>query len=147
MQVSMRPEITYTNRSEERKDTEKKVITGGGAAIVAGKKGVDRFTSATSKVSKGMKVTTEATKAVGEVAEKSKGLWAKAGKAARWCKDWILNGSSKYKSIKFLKPIIESKAFSLCAGGLGYAFGAVTLISGLSDIGKVVTDTAEKYTA
>lgn len=145
MKVAFNPQVSHTARTEEQKDAEKKVIVGGGA-VAASKKGVDMFTS-TSQISKGMKATTEATKAVGEVANKSKGAWAKAIEATKWGKDWVLNGASKLKNMRYIKPLVNNKAVQLCAGGVGYLFGAATLISGMSDIGKVVTDTAEKYRA
>ena len=154
MNVSLNPQIAHTGRSQKQKDAEKQVVTGGGAIAAttaaantkAAKSGFDMFASA-SKVSKGMKTTTEAAKVAGDVTKKTKGLWAKVAENARWCKDPVLNWGSKFKNLKFVKPLVESKAFRYCAGGLGYAFGAVTLISGLSDIAKVTSETIESKMA
>jgi len=98
MNVSLYPQIAHTGRSQKQKDAEKQVVTGGGAIAAttaaantkAAKSGFDMFASA-SKVSKGMKTTTEAAKVAGDVTKKTKGLWTKAAENVRWCKDAILN--------------------------------------------------------
>lgn len=150
MDVTLNPKVSYTSRSQERKDAEKKVVTGTGAVaaatsaanVKATKSGFDMFTSA-SKITKGMKTSTEATKIIGETVQKSKGVWSRASEASKWVKDWIIKGGSKFKNVKFIKPLINNKAFKFCAGGVGYICGAATLVSGLSDIGKATTNAVE----
>ena len=137
----------YQNRTQEQKDKDKKIVTGGGAIAAttaaantkAAKSGFDMFSSA-SKVSKGMKNINETTKIAGDISKKSKGLWAKVCKNAKWAKNAIINWGSKFKNMKFIKPIVSSKLFRGCAGALGYGFGVITLISGLSDISKTASD-------
>lgn len=140
MKVVFNPnEGTYTNVSYKSRnnnhDSEKKVVAGGGA-IAASKSGLDMFSS-TKKV-------TNTTKAVGEVAKKSKGLMAYVVKSANWLKNAILDFRETLGKIKFLRPFVNSKLFTYCARALGYGFGAVTLIAGLADIGKATTETLER---
>lgn len=152
MNISPTTRISYSGRerTQKQKDAEKQVVTGGGAIAAttaaantkAAKSGFDMFSSA-SIVSNGMKTTTEAAKVAGKVTKQTKSLWSKVAENARWCKDAVMNWGSKFKNLKLVKPLVESKAFRYCAGGLGYAFGAVTLISGLSDIAKVTSETIE----
>ncbi len=156
MQVSFNDKIAYTSnpeqssRSKERKEAEKKAVTGGGAIAAttaaartkAAKSGFDMFSSA-KKASEGMKVVTETTKTAANVAKKTKGLWAKVAENARWAKNAVLNWGSKFKNMRFIKPIVNSPVFRGAAGALGYGFGLVTLISGLSDITKVTTEAVE----
>ena len=137
---------------KQRKEAEKKVVTGGGAVaatasvtnLKATKSGVDMFAS-TGKISRGMSTVTNTTKTASNVAKQTKSLWAKVGENARWAKDAILNWGTKFRNMKMIKPLVESRAFRGCAGFLGYGFGAVTLISGLSDITKVASDTVQKF--
>lgn len=144
--------FTGRERTKEQKDAEKKVVTGGGALaattsaanLKATKSGFDMFSSA-GKVSKGMSTVTGTAKAAKDVAKQSTSLWAKVGENARWAKDAILNWGTKFKNMKMIKPLVESRVFRGCAGFLGYGFGAVTLISGLSDITKVASDAVEKF--
>lgn len=153
MSVSLNT-ITFTGneRTPERKEAEKKVVTGGGAVaatasvtnLKATKSGVDMFAS-TGKISRGMSTVTNTTKTASNVAKQTKSLWAKVGENARWAKDAILNWGTKFRNMKMIKPLVESRAFRGCAGFLGYGFGAVTLISGLSDITKVASDAVEKF--
>ena len=127
MSVSIRPispQISFTERSQEQKDAEKKILAGGGAIA-------------------GVKTFTTATKTTAEVTKKASTLGAKASGNFRWVKDAILNWKTKFGKIGFLKPILESKAYARCAGALGYIFGVATLISGGSDIVKVATDAAQ----
>lgn len=133
---------TGRERTQKQKDAEKQVVTGGGAlaATKAAKSGVDKFTKAG-------KVATETIKTTKETVKQAKGLWGKVVSSAKWATDSIMNWGSKFKNLKFVKPLVESKAFRYCAGGLGYAFGAVTLISGLSDIAKVTSETIESKMA
>ena len=100
-----------------------------------------------SKVSKGMKGLTETTRTATDVAKKSKGLFAKVAENARWAKNAILNWGTKFKSMKYVKPLVESKIFRAGAGALGYGFGFITLISGVSDIAKVTSETIESKVA
>lgn len=144
--------ITFTGRTKEQKDAEKKVVTGGGALVAttsaarlkATKSGFDMFSSA-EKVSKGMSTVTNTAKAAKTVAKETTGLWAKVCKNAKWAKDAILNWGENVQKMKFVKPLVQNKIFRGCAGALGYGFGAVTLIAGLSDITKVASDTIEKF--
>lgn len=155
MAISLNERITFTsqpanNNNSDNKDAEKKVVTGGGAIAAttaaartkAAKSGFDMFDSA-SKVSKGMKGFTETTKTAADVAKQSKGLFAKVAENARWAKNAILNWGTKFKSMKYVKPLVESKIFRAGAGALGYGFGFITLISGVSDIAKVTSETIE----
>ncbi len=154
MRVSFNDKIAYTSNpdshSEAKKDAEKKVVTGGGAVAAAtatarakaAKSGFDMFSSA-KKVSQGMKGVRETTRTAANVAKQTKGLWAKVAENARWAKDAILNWGSKFKNMKFIRPIVKSPLFKGAAGALGYGFGIVTLISGLSDITKVTTEAVE----
>lgn len=156
MTVSLDENIAFTGkhnrlnrpRTQEEKDRDKKVVTGGGAVAAtttaarakAAKSGFDMFSSA-SKVSKG--VTTSA-KTASDVAKQTKGLWAKVLENTKWAKNAILNWGKTLQNSKMLKPLVNSKLFKFGAGTLGYGFGIVTLISGLSDIGKVTTEAIEK---
>lgn len=156
MRVSFSDKIAYTsnpeinNRNQERKEAEKKVVTGGGAVAAttaaarskAAKSGFDMFSSA-KKVSQGMRGVTDTTRTAVNVTKQTKGLWAKVAENARWAKNAILNWGSKFKNTRFIKPIIKSPLFKGAAGALGYGFGFVTLISGLSDITKVTTEAIE----
>lgn len=140
MAISLNERITFTSQpansnNSDKKDAEKKVVTGGGAIAAttaaartkAAKSGFDMFDSA-SKMSKGMKGLTETTKTATDVAKKSKGLFAKVAENARWAKNAILSRS----------PILK-----FGASAIGYAFGFITLISGISDIAKVTSETIE----
>jgi hypothetical protein len=144
--------IAFTaERTQERKDAEKKVVTGGGAVAAttaaarakATKSGFDMFASA-SRVSQGMQTVTSGARTANNVVKKSSSLWARVSENARWAKDAILNWGSNFKNMKYIKPLVESRVFKFGAGALGYGFGAVTLLSGLSDISKVVTDTVDE---
>ena len=146
-------QIAFTSSDkDERRDAEKKVVTGGGAVAAAttatrakaAKSGFDMFASS-KEVAKGMKSVTGAAKTVNNTVKQSKGLWAKVCENARWAKDAIIGWGSKFKNMKMIKPLVESKLFRGCAGVLGYGFGLVTLISGCSDIAKVVSDTAQGH--
>lgn len=159
MTISLNERITFTsipahNADNDRKDAEKKVVTGGGAVAAttaaarskAMKSGVDLF-STSEKAAKGIKGVTEATKTATSVAKQSKGLWTKIVDNARWAKTKVLKWGAKFKNTRFIKPIVNSKLFKAGAGALGYGFGFVTLVSGLSDIGKVTTEMIESKVA
>ncbi len=154
MAISLNDRLTFTSNTQTAKpdkdnDTEKKVITGGGAiaattsaAKARAAKSFDVFNSA-SKVSKGMQGFTETTKTVKNVAKQSKGLWAKVTENAKWAKNSILNWGGKFKNMKYIKPLVENRLFKAGAGALGYGFGFVTLASGIADIAKVTTEMVE----
>ena len=90
-----------------------------------------------------MKGFTQTTKTASVVANQSKSLWVKVVENAKWAKNSILNWGSKFKNLKYIKPLVESRLFRAGAGALGYGFGFVTLASGISDIAKVTTETVE----
>lgn len=154
MSVSLNERITFTStqqslKSDRDKDTEKKVVTGGGAiaatttaAKARAAKSFDVFNSA-KEVSKGMKGFTESTKTARKVTQQSKNLLGKVAENAKWATKSILNWSEKFKNMKYIKPLVESRAFRAGAGALGYGFGFVTLASGISDIAKVTTETVD----
>jgi hypothetical protein len=147
--------VTFTSNkkvnTQERRDAEKKAVAGGGAIAAtttaarakATKSGFDMFSSA-QKVSKGMQTVTTGSKTVANVAKKTSSLWTKVVENAKWAKNAILNWGTKFKNIRFIKPLVQNSVFKFGAGAIGYAFGAVTLISGLSDITKASTDIVEK---
>ncbi len=155
MLTVLNEKISFTastaRRSDKEKETEKKVVTGGGAVAAttaaarakAAKSGFDMFDSA-SKVSRGMQGVTNSAKVANNVAKQTKGLWSKVAENAKWAKNAVLNWGSGLKNAKFIKPLVNSKLFQYGAGFLGYGFGFVTLISGLSDISKVTTEAVEK---
>ena len=156
MQISLNENISFTSkhnsfrraRTREEKDRDKKVVTGGGAIAAtttaaktkAARSGFDMFGSA-SRVSNG--ITTSA-RTASNVAKQTKGLWGKVVENTKWAKNAILNWGKSLQNSRILKPLINSKLFKFGAGTLGYGFGIVTLISGLSDIGKVTTEAIEK---
>ncbi len=146
-------QISFTSSEQDKKrDAEKKVVTGGGAVAAtatatrakAAKSGFDMFASS-KEVARGMKNVTGTAKTVNQTVKQTTSLWGKVCENARWAKDAILNWGSKFKNMKMIKPLIESKLFRGCAGALGYGFGLVTLISGCSDIAKVASDAAQGH--
>lgn len=147
MKIVANQPITYTARSKEQKDAEKKVVAGGGAIAAATsvartravKSSFDMFGSA-KKITSGI---TSTTRMATQVTKKSTGLWAKIVKNAKWAKNAILKWGDQFKNTKWIKPVINSPLFKKCAGFLGYGFGAVTLISGLTDIANVALDAAD----
>lgn len=151
MPVSLNTKISFTSqeRTQQQKDAEKKAVTGGGAIAAtaasakATKSGVDLFTQ-TPKITKNLKTVTNTAKQVKNITGKTGKLWAKVVENAKWAKDAVLNWGRKFNNTKFLKPLIKSPVFRYSAGALGYTFGLITLISGLSDIGKVTTEAVEK---
>lgn len=152
MSVSLNSKIAFTSNQpiphRKDKDSEKKVVTGGGAVAATtaaarargAKSGFSMFNSATN-VSRG--ITTSA-QIASNTAKRTQGLWAKVVENARWAKKAVLNWGATLQKSKFLKPLVNSKLFRFGAGTLGYGFGAVTMISGLSDITKVTTEAIEK---
>ncbi len=154
MAISLNDRLTFTSnprpvKSDKDNDAEKKVVTGGGAvaatttaAKARAAKSFDVFNSA-KEVSKGMKPLTETTKTAKNIAKQSKSLWAKVTENAKWATKSIINWSEKFKNMKYIKPLVESKVFRAGAGALGYGFGFVTLASGISDIAKVTSDTID----
>ena len=155
MQVSFNT-VSFTSKEdvkdakEKRKEAEKKVVTGGGATAAAisasrakaANSGFDVFASS-KKVSQGLQTVTNAGKTATTVAKKGSTLWAKVCENAKWAKNAIINWGTKFKNMKYIKPLVNSKPFMMFAGALGYGFGLVTLISGCSDIAKVATDVAQ----
>lgn len=143
--------FTGKERTQKQKDAEKKVVTGGGAVAAtasaarmkATKSGFDMFSSA-SKVSKGMSTVTSTAKTASKISKQSRSLWAKVGENARWAKNAILNWGKNVSNMKLIKPLVKSPVFRGVAGALGYGFGVITLIAGLSDITKVASDAVEK---
>ena len=153
MQVSFNT-ISFTGEKdakEKRKEAEKKVVTGGGATAAAvsasrakaTKSAFDVLFASSKKVSQGLQTVTTAGKTATEVAKKSTSLWAKVCENAKWAKNAILNWGTKFKNMKYIKPLVNSKPFMMFAGALGYGFGLITLISGCSDIARVATDVAQ----
>lgn len=147
MKIVANQQIPYTARTKEQKEAEKKVVAGGGAIAAATsvartkavKSSFDMFGSA-KKITSGI---TSTTRMASRVTKQSTGLWAKIVKNAKWAKDAILKWGDQFKNIKWVKPIVNSPVFKKCAGFLGYGFGAVTLISGLTDIANVALDAAD----
>ena len=141
---------TQASGNKSKNDTKKDVVTGGGAIAAtattvrtrAARSGFDMFNSA-KKVSEGMKGVTQATKATANVAKQTKSLWGKVVENAKWAKGEILSWGTRFKNVRFVKNIIKSPIFRGTASALGYGFGLVTLISGLSDITKVTTEAIE----
>ena len=141
--------VTFTGE-EKRHDAEKKVVTGGGAIAAtaaatrtkAARSGFDMFSSA-KKVSQGMQTVTDTAKSLKNTVRQTTTLWGKVCKNAEWAKISIIESGNRFKSSRFIKPLVESKVFRGFAGALGYGFGLVTLISGCSDIVKVATDVAQ----
>ena len=152
MQVSFNT-ISFTGEKdakEKRKEAEKKVVAGGGATAAAvsasrakaTKSAFDVFASS-KKVSQGLQTVTNAGKTATEVAKKSSSLWTKVCENAKWAKNAIMDWGAKFKNMKYIKPLVNSKPFMMFAGALGYGFGLITLISGCSDIARVATDVAQ----
>ena len=139
--------VTFTANEDKRKDAEKKAVTGGGAiaATTAATRGkaarsdFDMFASS-KKLANGMQTVTQTAKNAKTVAKKSMTLWGKVCENAKWAKKAVMNWGTKFKSLKYIRPLVESKIFRGCAGVLGYGFGIVTLISGISNIAKIATN-------
>lgn len=147
--------ITFTSNmatDDKRKKAEKDIVTGGGAVAAttaatsskAARSGFNMFASS-KQVTQGMKNITDATKEAQAVTKKSMSLWKKVCENAKWAKGAILNWGSKFKSLKYVKPLVESRVFRGCAGVLGYGFGAITMISGLADIFNFASDAAQGH--
>ena len=146
--------ITFTSNTsdDKRKKAEKDVVTGGGAVAAttaatrgkAAKSGFDMFASS-KEVAQGMKNVTNATKEAQAVTKKTMTLWGKVCENAKWAKNAVLNWGAKFKNLKYVKPLVESRVFRGCAGALGYGFGAITMISGLADIFNFASDAAQGH--
>lgn len=146
--------ISFMSKSEKDKknEAEKKVVTGGGAVAAtasaaskskAAKSGFNMFNSART-LNNGMQTVTKTAESAGVVVKKTTSLWGKVCENAKWAKNSIIEWGKNLKNAKCLKPLLTSSAFRGFAGLLGYGFGLVTLISGLSDIAHVTADTIEK---
>lgn len=148
--------ITFTSKKSKQKDKNKeagkKVVTGGGAVVATAstlnraktaRKGFDMFASA-SRLSNGMTTITETSGAINTAAKKTYTLWGKVCENAKWLKTKIIKWADKFKNMKYIKPLLESKVFRFTAGAIGYIFGAMTLISGLTEISKAATNTLQK---
>lgn len=136
---------------EEKKEAAKKAVEGGGAvaattaAVSKGSKnGVDMFTKA-SKASQGLQKSSETLQAASNTLQKTSGLWNKCKNAYKSAKNSIIEWGKTAKTWKFIKPLLESRAFRYVAGFLGYGFGIVTLITGLGDVAKTATDAVNKW--
>ena len=141
--------VTFTANDDDKKkkDAEKKVVTGGGAVAATAtasraRKGFDMFKSS-KEVAQGMRTVTSSARVATQTVKKTTTLWGKVCENAKWAKTSVIKWGSKFKNMKYIKPLIESAAFRGVAGFLGYGFGLVTLISGCSDIAKVASDAAE----
>lgn len=151
MPITVDSKISYTGMSrEQKKDAEKKVVTGGGAIAAtaaatnsrAARSGFNMFASS-KEVAKGMKTVSGAAKTVNSTVKQTASLWSKVCENAKWAKNAVMSWGSKFKNLKYIKPLVESRVFKFGAGALGYGFGLVTLISGCSDIAKVATEACE----
>lgn len=140
---------TYRNQSQERKDAEKKVVTGAGVTGAAVQMGRTRSAfnmfESSKKLTQGMSVVTDATKNVNMIAKKSTGLWALVKDNFRWAKASVLKWGDQFKNLKYIKPLIESAAFKGVAGLAGLGFGLVTFITGASEIAKTATDVIDEH--
>lgn len=141
---------SYANRSQEQKDSEKKMVAGGGAAAAAvstarhaktARTGFDVVSSSRS-LSNGMTAVSNTSQSAMNVVRKSSGLWSKVCENAKWLKGKIITWGETVKGMKYIKPILKSRAFKFAAGAAGYAFGAITLISG---IGEIATATKSSF--
>ena len=146
-------QISFTSSDKDNKrDAEKKVVTGGGAVAAtatatrakAAKSGFDMFASS-KEVANGMKNVTSTAKTVNQTVKQTTSLWGKVCENAKWAKNAVLNWGSKFKNMKYIRPLVENPVFRGAAGFLGYGFGVVTLISGCFDIAKVASDAAQGH--
>ena len=144
----IKPIVFSSSQDNEDRKTEKKIVAGGGT--VAGTATIARANATkngfniineSKKITEGMKGVQTATSTATNVANKTVGLWGKVKENAAWVTNKIIKWGETLKNTKYIKPLVDSKAFRFGAGALGYGFGLVTLISGLSDIAKVTTDT------
>ena len=138
---------------EEKKEAAKKAVEGGGAvaatssALSAGRKsGVDMFTKA-NRVSHELNRGSESLRAANVTLKKTTGLWNKCKNAYSSAKNSIIEWGKTAKTWKFVKPLLESRAFRFAAGFLGYGFGIVTLITGLGDVANTAVDAVNKWEA
>lgn len=148
MNVSLNPNNKYAftgrEKSQESKDAEKKIVAGGGVVAATAstvRKTQSRFDifKSAGKVSKGMATTAELTATADKTAKQAKGLWGKVCENAKWAKNAIVQWGEKFVNMKYIKPLIHSKAFRFVAGILGYGFGIVTLIYGVNEIAETTT--------
>lgn len=120
MKVSLNSPAFTANTPQKRKDAEKKAVVGGGALAVVHNQAAKRGISAIGNINKGTQAATNATRGLAK-------LWSKVS-----------------SNIKYVQNAVKgNRLFKWFATPLGYAFGAITLVSGLADIGKAATDTLD----
>ena len=114
--------LTFTSRTERQKENEKKAVAGGGAvAAISQTVHKKALKQSFFNAKKGANL-------MSNLSKKMPKLFTKVA-----------------DNVKFIKNLaIQNKYFKWCAKPISYVFGAITLISGLADIGKCVTDTVEK---
>ncbi|MFI3299789.1 MAG: hypothetical protein R3Y28_00060 [Candidatus Gastranaerophilales bacterium] len=151
--------ISYQNpnfkgqTSEDKKDTAKDVVTGGGA-IAATKhattniaKTPNEFLRKAGQTSSKLKEGQKAVEATIENGQKAgsmmQRLWQKTKNAKSSMTERFIKWGENAKASKFVKPLLQSKVYKYSAGFIGYGFGAVTLINGLCDISDLATNTAK----
>ena len=140
---------SYRNQPQERKDAEKKIATGAGATAgavqVSRTKSAFSFFNSSKKLQQGMGLAQNTMKEASLVAKKTTGLWATVKANCAWAKTSILKWGEQFKSLRYIKPLIESPVFKGIAGIAGFGFGVVTLITGASEIAKTATDVIEEH--
>ncbi len=137
MQVSAITFTSNTQKSKDRKDAGQEVVKDGGAvAAVAGgtkaaKSGLNTYTQG---VKRGMHVATQTTNSARNITAKSTTLWGRVCQNAKFARESVLQWGAQFKNLRYIRPLVENPVFRACAGGCGYAFGAIALLSGISDI-------------
>lgn len=108
-------------KKDERKEAAKEAVTGGGA--VAGAATITRNAKAakgsfdvvknSKNISNGIKGITNTTTAANNAVKETVGLWGKVKENAAWLTKKITDWGSKFKNMKYVKPLISSRAFKL----------------------------------
>ena len=139
----------YRNQPQERKDAEKKVVTGAGATAgavqVSRTKSAFSFFNSSKKLQNGVSFAQNTMKEANLVAKKTTGLWATVKANCAWAKNSVLKWGEQFKALKYIRPLIESPVFKGAAGIAGFGFGLVTLITGASEIAKTATDVIDEH--
>lgn len=139
----------YRNQPQERKDAEKKVVTGAGATAgavqVSRTKSAFNFFNSTKKAQQSLSFASNTMKEANMVAKKTTGLWAAVKANCSWARTSILSWGEQLKNLKYIKPLIASPIFKGVAGLAGLGFGLVTFISGASEIAKTATDVIDEH--